>query len=173
MGVDFADTGIEDCGLFFLLVPPSPGGSRGSAWMAIFLRTLIGLGRFQPGSGGLFLILLLGIKGMLFIRVSTVPFRPVMGAYLTTTSSTRAPFVAWCLTRALEGLWQPPKPLIICSQTKILGVQAAFSFRGAHHMSWGASPPPQIVGFPEGRGRLHQEISVLKTISQWVGWLPS
>ncbi len=45
------------------------------------------------------------------------------------------------------------------------------SLRETHQLRWGAKPPPQVMGFPEGGGRLDPQHRVLRTTSQWVGCL--
>ncbi len=37
---------------------------------------------------------------------------------------------------------------------------------------WDEAPPPQLMGFPERRGRLDPKNLVLRQKCQWAGWLP-
>ena len=72
-----------------------------------------------------------------------------------------------------EGPWKGPNPLRSFYQNPIVGVQPTSPFRQTHQLRWGgASPPPQPIGFTEGRGRVDPPHRVLSTTFQRAGSIP-
>jgi hypothetical protein len=67
----------------------------------------------------------------------------------------------------VDGLWQPPNPLKHVSRKPICGAQTASCLREPHQSVLGSpTHPPQLMGFPEERGRLDRPNLIWRKIVQ-------